>query len=74
MLAMPVARRSRETQNDHVRLKAADHPHHVAQNLIVAPLFEGFLGVFVNPKSIARVKNCSAPSILPGRQQLLRFE
>ena len=43
MLAVPIPRRARKPQDDHVRPEAADHPHHVAQNLIVTPLLEGFL-------------------------------
>ncbi len=44
MLAVPIALGARETQNDHVRTESADHPHHVAQDLLVSPFLEGFLG------------------------------
>ena len=43
MLAVPVARSAGESQDNHVRPESPDHPHHIAQNLIVTPFIERFL-------------------------------
>src|SRR5580700_7849536 len=42
VLAVPVARRARKPQNNHVGPESPDHPDHVAENLLVSPFLEGF--------------------------------
>src|SRR6266478_9280604 len=74
MLPVPVARRSGETQHDHVRLEAPDDPHHVAENVVVPPLLKSFFRC-LGESEIDRSRKKLLGAIDPtGRQQLLGAE
>ena len=71
MLAVAVARRAAEAQDDHVGTEAADHPNHVAEDFVAAPLLETFLGRFGEAEIDGAREELLRAVDAPGRQQLL---
>ena len=43
MLAVAIPRRTAESQDDHVRAVTPDHPNHVGEDAIMAPLLQGLV-------------------------------
>ena len=74
MLAVAVARRAGESQHDHVGLEAADHPHHVAQDFVVAPFLEGLLRRFGEAEIDGAREELLRAVDAPGGEQLLRAD
>ncbi len=71
MLAMAIARCAAESKDDHVGTKAADHPNHVAQDFLAAPLLEGLFGSFGESEVDGAGKELLGSVNAPGSQQLL---
>src|SRR5208282_471816 len=71
MLAVPVARSAGESQDNHVRPESPDHPHHIAQNLIVTPFVERFLRSLGESKIDGTREELLRAVYSPRRQQLL---
>ena len=74
MLPVPVARRAAEAEEDHVRAVAADHPHHVAENAVVAPFLQGLLGGAREAEIDGAREELLGAVDLPRRQQFLRAD
>src|SRR5579863_86629 len=71
VLSMAIARRTAETQDDHVGTEAADHPHDIAEDLIVAPFLETFLGSFGEAEIDGAGEELLSAINATSRQQLL---
>jgi len=71
MLAVAVARSTAKSQDDDVGTEAADHPDNVAEDLIVTPLLETFLGCFGESEIDGARKELLRAVDAPRREQLL---
>ncbi len=71
---MAVARRAAEAKDNHVGTKAADHPHHVAQDFLAAPFLESFLRSLSESEVDSAGEKLLRAVDTPGCQQLLRAD
>jgi len=63
-----------KARDDHVGAKGANHPHHVGQNLLLAPELKGFPVILGKTKILGAREELPATVHPPRRQQFLRAD
>src|ERR1035441_6286664 len=71
VMPVPVAGRAAEHQNDHVRPVSPDHPHHIRENAVMAPFFQGLRRRLGKTEVDRARKELFRPIDLASRQQFL---
>ena len=61
----------RETGNDHIGPELADHPHHIAKDQLLIPLFQSLFRAFGKTEIVSSCKKLFGAINAAGRQQLL---
>ncbi len=71
VVAVPVARRARESQDHHVGAKAADHPDYIGKYFVAPPLAEALIGRFRKAEIDGACEKLLCAIDMAGSQQFL---